>query len=329
MQYNLQFHKLCELLNIGELLDEPVQLTGGLIHRMYAVETASGKYAIKALNPQVMLRPNAMTDIVNGERIATIAASYIPALPAKQLNCSFIHEIGGQYYLVYDWIDGQPLFNENITPLHCKSIGEILGNLHSIDFSHLDILRPATTIENITGWNEYLQTGQQTGAPWASDLLGIIDEIYEWNRRYLASMKYLESPLVIGHGDIDPKNVMWSDGSPVVIDWESAGFLNPSHEFIIYALYWSNQNGTIEKSKFEAFLNGYQSRSKLEIADWRIVMDAGLSPRWLEYNIKRSLGIDCTDFAEQQLGTEQVYGTIDYLRRYEATIPRVLEWLPY
>ena len=327
MQYNLQFHKLCERLYLGELLSKPVQLSGGLIHRMYAIETVSGKYAIKALNPQVMLRPNAMTDIVNGERIAAVAASYIPALPAKQLNNSFVHEICGQYYLVYDWINGQSQFNENITPSHCARIGEILGNLHSINFSHLDIPRPAVTTESIVDWDGYLLTGQQNSAPWVSALSGIANDIYNWNHRYLVSMKYLESPLVIGHGDIDPKNVLWCDGNPVVIDWESAGFLNPFHELIIYALYWSDQNGVIEKNKFEAFFNGYQSHVKLEKVDWRVVMDAGLSLHWLEYNIKRSLGIDCTDFAEQKMGTEQVYGTIEYLRRYEATIPQILMWL--
>ena len=34
---------------------------------MYAIETAQGKYAIKALNPQIMLRPLAMQNYINSE----------------------------------------------------------------------------------------------------------------------------------------------------------------------------------------------------------------------------------------------------------------------
>ena len=327
-QYNLHFDKLCELLNLGALLNEPMQVTGGLIHRMYIVEATSGKYAVKALNPRVMLRPNALKDIINGERIATIAARYIPTVHAKQLAGGFVHETDGQYYLVYEWIDGQSLYNESITPLHCERIGEILGDLHSIDFSCLDIPYPANITEDLIDWNSYLQTGQQIGASWVSVLSNMIDEINNWNRRYLISMKYMERSLVIGHGDIDPKNVMWCNGEPVIIDWESAGFLNPAHEFIVDALYWSDQSGEITKSKFEAFIKGYQSRTTLENVDWRIVMDAGLSPHWLEYSIKRSLGIDCSDSAEQQMGTEQIYSTITYLKHYDTSIPMILDWLP-
>ena len=57
IQYNLKFEKLCNTLNLGALVGVPEAIPGGLLHRMYAVETTQEKYAIKALNPQIMLRP--------------------------------------------------------------------------------------------------------------------------------------------------------------------------------------------------------------------------------------------------------------------------------
>jgi hypothetical protein len=60
IQYNLQFNKLCDILQLGEIVGVPEAISGGLLHRMYAIETTEGKYAIKALNPQIMLRPVAM-----------------------------------------------------------------------------------------------------------------------------------------------------------------------------------------------------------------------------------------------------------------------------
>jgi hypothetical protein len=56
-------------------------------------------------------------------------------------------------------------------------------------------------------------------------------------------------------------------------------------------------------------------------------MDAGLSPQWLEYSLKRSLGIESSDAAERQMGTDHVFGTIKYLQRYQASIEQVVSWL--
>ncbi|HIW34165.1 MAG TPA: hypothetical protein IAA29_15390 [Candidatus Paenibacillus intestinavium] len=49
IQYNLQFEKLCTALDLGVIVVMPEQISGGLLHKMYAVETTVGNYAIKAL----------------------------------------------------------------------------------------------------------------------------------------------------------------------------------------------------------------------------------------------------------------------------------------
>lgn len=55
--YNIQLEMLCKTLQLGELIYEPQELSGGLMHKMLAIQTTTGKYAIKALNPKVMARP--------------------------------------------------------------------------------------------------------------------------------------------------------------------------------------------------------------------------------------------------------------------------------
>lgn len=101
IQYNLQFEKLCNVLQLGEVVGTPEVVTGGLLHRMYAVETTRGKYAIKALNPQIINRPTAMTNFINSEQIASIVANNIPALPSKKINGAIVQEIDNQFYLVF------------------------------------------------------------------------------------------------------------------------------------------------------------------------------------------------------------------------------------
>ena len=50
----------------------------------------------------------------------------------------------------------------------------------------------------------------------------------------------------ICHSDMDPKNVMWHDNNPIIIDWECAGIANPDRELLEDALCWSKTIITFE-----------------------------------------------------------------------------------
>ena len=50
-------------------------VSGGLMHRMYRVETDGGKYAVKHLNPIIMKRPDALANYAKAEKLEeTLAA---------------------------------------------------------------------------------------------------------------------------------------------------------------------------------------------------------------------------------------------------------------
>jgi hypothetical protein len=98
---------------------------------------------------------------------------------------------------------------------------------------------------------------------------------------------------------------------------------------IIYLLWSENESGDINKDKFRAFIAGYKKRYGILEANWRTVLENGFSGKlgWLEYSLKRSLWIECTNEEEQQMGTEQVTGTINAIRRYANNISQLEKWL--
>jgi thiamine kinase-like enzyme len=117
---------------------------------------------------------------------------------------------------------------------------------------------------------------------------------------------------------------------PVIIDWESAGYVNPIFDLLETAIYWSvKEEGTLDKDRFFSFLNGYRKVNEQLEADWKTALLGGFSGKlgWLEYNLKRSLGLECTDKAEQQLGTEEVVSTIELLKQYAKQIIEIEMWL--
>lgn len=330
IQYNIQFENLCNNLNLGQIVHGPEAISGGLLHRMYAIETTQGKYAVKALNPQIMLRPTAMQNYINSEQVANIASNIVPALPAKKFNGIFMQEFDNQYYLVFNWVDGKSLKPNEIKTIHSEKIGAILADLHMIDFSKLGIVDHCSDNTQLIDWNYYLRKGQEDKTVWVSLLMETVDELYDWNTQANRSAKQLSSEMVISHRDLDSKNVMWTKDEPIIIDWESVGYINPMHELIETAIYWSEDEvGNIDKERFLTFINGYRKKYGALKANWAMVLANGFLGKlgWLEYSLKRSLWIECTDEEEQQMGTSQVTETINTIRRYADKIPELEKWL--
>ena len=67
----------------------------------------------------------------------------------------------------------------------------------------------------------------------------------------------------------------------------------------------------------------------MDEVNWDPVLDSGYEGMlgWLEYNLKRALGIELTSEDEICMGEQQVIITIRELYRYEEKIKLLKEWL--
>lgn len=330
IKYNVQFVQLCDMLSLGEIKREPKTITGGLMNRMYSIETTKGKFAVKALNPSVMARPEAVKNYIISEHVANVAYKYVPALPAKMFNGNSLIYLEKQYYLIFDWIDGITLKNYETSIEHCKIMGSILAKIHNIDFSNLGLVNEFTGDDTLIDWNYYLTRGKESKATWTKVLTNNIDLLYTWHEKVIKASKIIDLSAVISHGDLEPKNVIWHMNGPIIIDWEAAGYINPQFDLLETAVYWSmNKTGNLNKDRLLSFLEGYKKEGKCFNIDWNIVLDKGFQGKlwWLEYSLKRSLWIDCTDTKEHQMGSEHVIATIEELNNYANIVPTILSWL--
>ena len=125
--------KLCKEYKLGELTQSPIRLTGGFLHKMYALFTTKGKYAVKLLNPFIMQREDAMSNYRTAEAFETmLEQTDIPILPALTFEGKKMQCMDGQYFYLYQWYDGKALKSEEIAPYHCEKIGEILAKIHGL-----------------------------------------------------------------------------------------------------------------------------------------------------------------------------------------------------
>ena len=84
--------KLCKILALGKLTTEPAHIYWGYSHKVYAVTTTQGKYAVKALNPQRIT----LEDVIYTEKIVSIVSKRVNAVPAKIFNGNIVQEVDGQ-----------------------------------------------------------------------------------------------------------------------------------------------------------------------------------------------------------------------------------------
>jgi len=326
----VEINNLMETLKLGAVINEPVQVTGGLLHKMYRVSTDKGAYAVKVLNAEIMKRPVAVQNTVNSEKIATVFRAIIPVVSALEIDGKQIHEMDGNYYMIFDWVEGESIFPPMITSENCYAIGEVLGKMHHAKLT-VDGVAPEEDDATMFAWDKYgQQLPEYIAEDWANRFQEALPDIKAWNQAACDAQEVLAKTMVISHRDLDPKNVMWNGRDPLIIDWEAAGYVNPYQELLEVINYWADDGkGGLLKEHFDALLNAYTQYVKLENVDWNPVFAGSYMGMlgWLEYNIKRALGIEAATADEVQLGKEQVLGTIGALYDYQKKIQMVKSWL--
>ena len=324
-----ELEKICNKYNLGYLEKEPELVTGGLMHKMYHVSTTQGEYAIKQLNPDIMKRPTALHNMINSEIVASALKDSIPLIATKKFDGKNVIESDGLYYMIFDWFEGKSVFAPDISTYHCEQIGRILGKIHASDVNVVGMERNEDS-RDLFDWKLLLETAKQQNEECHTMLEENLSDIEKWDNGVVDGWKETAKKQVISHCDLDPKNVMWQDDLPYIIDWESAGFVNPYQELIEVLNYWiTDEEGKYNKEKFDALMQAYTESVDICGVNWEVVLSCSFDGMlgWLEYSVKRALGLEGSGEKERQEGMKQTKGTICELRKYEAQMAMLKDWI--
>lgn len=336
---------LCDKYTLGKIICEPLPVTGGLLHRMYHVTTDQGEYAIKLLNPDIMKRPKAMSNMIHSERIATHIAAYfarsaenlrpeapVPVVAALEYSgqhllsaCPPASDENGhldtaspQYALAYPWLDARSLFAPAIGAEHCRKVGHLLGQIHHADF-RLEGVGPEVSTRSPYDWQSYLAMAREQKVPWLADYEAMLTNLFRWDQAAVNAMETVNAFQVISHRDLDPKNILWQGADPLIIDWEAAGYVNPYQELLEVMNYWCrDEKGDYSPTLCHALLQEYIPFMDLQNADWEPVFACSYDGMlgWLEYTLKKGLGLE-GDEADRVQGAQQLMDAYGELKRYD------------
>lgn len=332
-EFNYLIEKLIKETKLGNKIITIDKVIGGLSHRMYKVVTDKGIYAVKELNPNVMKRKETYSNFLFAEKVTDIAKmNGINAIGTNKINEKVIQEMNNSYFMIFDWIDGKILKNEEITEEHCKIIGKILAQIHNIDFSNIeDEKRKQIQIEEFD-WNKYLKVAEYQNSSFVTVLKDNISLLYELNKKANEGQIYAKEHLVISHTDLDRKNVIWQKNVPFIIDWEASGYINSTIELIQVAWYWSDGDiGNLNYDKFKIIFEEYKKYYKGnmdENIDKLIYADIYSGLAWINYNLQRALCIECKcDKEEIQLAEDEIKCSIEEIIYNESQMKQMIKLL--
>lgn len=319
------FDLVVEYLQLGKLVEKPVQVTGGFMHRMFKVVTENDKYIIKLLNPNIMKRPTAMGNYKIADDIEKILKqNNIPAVYALEFNGTKMQELNGQYYYIFDWYDGKSLKDQEIKIFHCKKIGEVLAQIHNIDLKNESFERNEIHID----WEKYVKLAKDINSPIYDIIKDNVDLFNESMDKGNTAIKKMPCVKAICHNDMDSKNVLWLGDDFKLIDLECLGYSNPYLELFELALCWSGyESCSINFELFNTFFKSYFQNTNLDTdIDWEAMYYCNYGRlEWLEYNIKRALMIECDTKEEQQLGISEVQETVEHIIYYDKVKDEILK----
>lgn len=317
--------KICARYGLGKPECAPAPLKGGFLHKMYSLFTDKGKYAVKLLNPFIMKRETAAANYRTAEELeAILEQSGIPIIPALNLDGRKMQEIDGQFFYIYEWYGGKALENRGVTEYHCSAIGNVLARIHMLDWREETCVHNEINID----WEKFLDPLSEKNRELYFLLKDNISTLYEMQENGNAALKRLPHVKAICHNDMDCKNVLWLGRDFRIIDLECLSRSNPFTELYETALSWSGlYDRDFDPKRFETFMRSYAEAGGRFPPDWETLYDANIDRlEWLEYSVKRALGIDCGE-EEQPVGISETRNTIADINYYRSVKESIIDSL--
>lgn len=315
-----QIAAICSSFHLGNPVNDIIPVRGGLIHRMWRLDTNNGSYAIKELNAAIMKRPRIHESYIQSEEIAAaLKRRNIPVETALIHNKTPLFETGGAIVMVYPWVEGQTLTLNEVTPKHANKIGRLVAAIQAINITSLDFPIPEIHSISTERWQALIGEARDKKLPWAEDAHKNLPNLIAWTDLSRNAKQHLNKQLIISHRDMDPKNVIWRDAtSPVLIDWEGAGLINPTAEIINVAMEWAGMTEVMfRKNIFLAVISGYRENQGLIVAAEAQAAFYGLMGGlldWLEFNMFRSIASSDFNSETKQLGVSETAMTLNKLQ---------------
>ena len=234
--------------------------------------------------------------------------------------------LGGGAVRLTRWVEGE-LVGASTADL-AGPLGTLLGTLHAAaPPASPDLGRWYTTAPEDAVWDDLVQ--RSAGMPWGAALAGRVAHLRHHGALVRAAGPP-PGPLVIGHRDLHPENVLRSpDGSLRALDWEDAGPVDPGRELAKVLVQWHVEGDAVDVGAVRATVAAYRSAGGQGVLSGPAVFAMVLStePNFLAAQVRAALDPTVTD-EHRQHAVGEIRESLVYLPTPGA-LDRVLAAAPW
>lgn len=320
---NKHFERLILETQIGQELKEVEPIYGGALHKIWKVTTKTDVFAVKEINEHIAEKETFLNSYEVSEEISyEFKKEGIPAVSAIKVNNHFAHKIDSRWYIIYPYVNANLCPFEKLTEAQLQSVGSIFAKMHNlnlqikgVDTGHYDYFNDQHWVSLIVRSNN-------------NELRKNLDFILHCNQRFEQAINFLKLNQIVTHRDMHSLNVLWdAENRPYVIDWETAGLMNPILEIVGYGIEWGGViQGNFQKNNTQILFQQYKREINKSISEEQIKYAfygwvGHCIMGWTEFNIRRMLGLTSQDPQEQKIGHDiinnKMLRCIQYISTHE------------
>jgi Ser/Thr protein kinase RdoA (MazF antagonist) len=293
-----------EAFGLGVATTAPVVAAAGWggRNRVWRVETDRGVFAVKDTIAELLPeQPDAALRI----ELAAHAAGVPCPAPILSINGAVFEEVGGRWYRCHDWVEGSAKQNEDTTPDDARRMGRVVAQLHILGIDAGPITA-AVPVER-SHWLDLAARSPRT--TWGVLIRDHLDSIVAADA---LGASFRDDAAVGSHCDLNAHNVLFTDGGPVLIDWDAAGPASPAYERASTAVLWAQRaDDRYSLDVAAAFLRSYRDHGGHVSLDDVVSLRRWLTGLawWTERNLQ--IGVARTSPEHDQLATQLIRALID------------------
>jgi Ser/Thr protein kinase RdoA (MazF antagonist) len=238
---------------LGELLTEPALAARGAQGVIWKVQTATGDYAVKQLQPWVDTTPVPLD--IAFQHAARDAGVPLPAPVLTPDGVALVDRLR-----VYEWVDLAPELRAPVSVDRAAEAGDLLGRIHRLAIpAHGQTGAWYLVPPSEEQWRQVIADARarKVASHWLDVVDADISFLLDVGRRFTVTPT--AEPITC-HADFWPANVLPSaeDDRLVVLDWENAGPLTTAAELAGALVDWtSSREGDVDLDAARALLVAY------------------------------------------------------------------------
>ena len=179
----------------------------------------------------------------------------IQTITPLKLKGNYFFLFNHKYYLIYNYKESKIMEVNNLMPKHISSLAKIQANIHKLK---LKTKLPCTYRKVNIDFDKYLLKYKNDSKVYEV-LLKNKEKLEDLISCCNSNITEMKNKLCISHNDYKPKNILWSQDRPILIDFDAMGLVNHACALSESAFTFSNLETNINYDYYKLYLKEYIS----------------------------------------------------------------------